>query len=369
MKLIVILICLIYIFPFIILGEQVEEMSTLIYKNKFGSFTSGGYTESLNYRSINYIGQGFESIKSEGPDTPASYDGYSGAAYFPMIDLFYNWSSVNHDLTVNWRDFGNEYNILLTTSKDETNIIPKDDPRTINLNSEVNQHTFADVPDSKYLYFHIQAKPRIEGGATVPWTKEVTHHKVKSKQMLVLKYYEEDFLTFNVLNKGTWRKQGDWRINSSPVTGEFYLTNSGVGVEKFYIEKNTPTWKKYEYIINLKKENSGDANNVALIFKMQDINHYYMFKILTAKAEINKYLNGVPELIKDKNLSIDLTELKEFKIRIRYDDSSGFSYLQVYEGDNKIFDILHGFPIYGGIGLETDDCKIIVEKIIIKPIN
>ncbi len=99
---------------------------------------------------------------------------------------------------------------------------------------------------------------------------------------------------------------------------------------------------------------------------MQDIEHYYMFKILNDKVQIVK---NTGEIIKEKNSSINLNDLTEFKIRVRYDENSGFSYLQVYKGESKIFDMLYNFPIYGGIGIETDECKVLVKKITVKPVN
>ncbi len=347
---------IIYFFMFI--QFLMGEMSSDRYKNKFGSFSSGGYAESLNYKSLNYIGQGFES----GTNIGNSYDGYSGLTYFPMFDLYYEWSLINNDLTVYWMDYGSEYNILLTSSAEKTNAVPEGDVNNINLDSGNDKYTFNNVPDSKYLYFHIQAKDNM--GTWYPHHSAAMHHKILSRQMLVLKYYEEEFQTFNILNKGTWRRAGIWGVNSDPVNSIFYLTNSGVGEEKIYIEKNTPTWKKYEYKIKLKKINGN--NNVGIIFKMLDVNNYFLFKIQNSKLKIEK---NTGEIIKEKNLSINLSNYVEFKIRVRYDENSGFSYLQVYYDDNKVFDMLYGFPIYGGVGVETDNCKIVIDKVIIRPIN
>ncbi len=361
MKRIGLLLCFIFIFtPVIQAQEQVEEMSSSKYKHRFGIIAPGGYAESLNYRSLNYIGQGFVQSNCQG----ANYDGYSGLVYFPIVDLYYVWNSTNNNLTVNWVDYGNEYRVLLTTAKDETNIVPWDDSRTITLNSDVSNYIFKNVPDSKYLYFHIQAKDKIPG-SDVFNRSGTFHHKVISKQMLVLKYFEEEFITYDVLNRGRWRRKGVWNINSNPVLNEFYLTNSGQGIEKIYIEKNTPNWKKYEYTVKLKKLDSNNTN-ISIIFKMQDIEHYYMFKILNDKVQIVK---NTGEIIKERNSSINLNNLTEFKIRIRYDENSGSSYLQVYKSESKIFDMLYNFPIYGGIGIETEECKVLVKKISVKPVN
>lgn len=328
------------------------------YKNHFSSFSFGNQVESLNYKSLTY-GSGLFQTNQKA----LSYDTYTGYAYHPMIDIFYQWSTTNNDLTVNWINYGTEYRILLTKKQTEISLTPEGDPRTIGLGTDIDQYTFVNVPDSQFLYFHIQAKDKIEGTGLATWSAPV-HHKVISKQILVLKSYEEEFITYDVLNKGTWQRQGIWGIRSDSINNLFYLTNSGNGNEKIYIQQNTPLWQKYEYFLRLRKV-SGD-NNVGLIFKMKDKKHYYIVKILSDKIQVAK---DTGEVIKEKSTSLNLTSYTDLKIRIRYDKNSGASYLQVYQDNTKLIDMLYAFYIYGGIGIETSNCKLIVDQIKVKMIN
>ena len=94
-------------------------------------------------------------------------------------------------MTVHWVNYGSEYEILLTTSKGETNAVPdNDDTRVVVLNTDMNFYTFTNVKDSKYLYFHIQMRD-MEGNSPGQYHPQTIHHKIISKQLLVLKYYED----------------------------------------------------------------------------------------------------------------------------------------------------------------------------------